>query len=153
LLFLDRRDDARVTLEREYLGMPATNLSRTELNRITGEIVDSAIKVHKHLGPGLLESAYQACLAYELRKRGFHVAEHVPIDITYEELRVPIAYRADMVVNDAVVTELKAVSHTTENHEAQLQTQLGFGGFRVGLMINFHATRLRDGIHRRVNSF
>jgi GxxExxY protein len=133
--------------------MASPAVPRTELNRITGQIVDAAIKVHKRLGPGLLESAYQACLTYELRKREFSVAENVPIPLVYEDLRVPIAYRADIVVNNSVVVELKAVSATTETHEAQLQTQLTLGVYRVGLLINFHEVLLKDGIRRRVNSF
>jgi GxxExxY protein len=101
----------------------------------------------------LLESAYQSCLAYELRRRGFTVDENVAIPLEYEELRIPVAYRTDMVVNQSVIVELKATRQITEVHEAQLLTQLAQGGYRVGLLINFHALRLKDGIRRRVNAF
>jgi GxxExxY protein len=133
--------------------MHGEHLSRADLNHRTGLIIKAAMKVHSFLGPGLLESAYQACLAYELRKLGFVVEENVPIPLIYEELRVPIAYRTDLIVDDAVLVELKAIQQALERHEAQLQTQLKLGQYRVGLLINFHEEHLRDGIRRRVNNF
>lgn len=129
------------------------SLTREELNRISGQIIDSAIKIHSRLGSGLLESAYQKCLAYELRNRGFDVKENYPIPIVYEELHIAIAYRTDLLVNDAVIAELKTADSIADEHEAQLQTQLNFGGFRLGLLINFRAPRLKEGIRRRVNNF
>jgi GxxExxY protein len=133
--------------------MHGEHFSRADLNERTGLIIKAAMKVHSFLGPGLLESAYQACLAYELRKLGFTVEENVPIPLIYEELRVPIAYRTDLIVDDAVLVELKAIQQALERHEAQLQTQLTLGQYRVGLLINFHEKHLRDGICRRVNKF
>jgi GxxExxY protein len=133
--------------------MHGQHLSQQDLNAKTGQIIEAALKVHTRLGPGLLESAYQACLAFELRKRGFNVVEKHPVPLIYDELRVDIAYRADLIVDDAVVVELKAVQKLGETQEAQLQTHLNLGGFRVGLLFNFHELRLKDGIRRRVNNF
>ena len=126
---------------------------RENLNRITGQVIDSAMRVHTVLGPGLLESAYQACLAFELRKRGFRVTTQVPVPITYEQVQVEVGYRVDLLVEECVIVELKAIEKLAEVHEAQLQTRLRFGGFKVGLLINFHEHHLKDGIRRRVNNF
>lgn len=127
--------------------------NRTTLNDITGQIVDSAMKVHTVLGPGLLESAYQACLAFELRKRGFRVTTQVPVPVVYEEVQVEVGYRADLLVEESVIVELKAVEKLAEVHEAQLQTHLKFSGLKVGLLINFNEHHLKNGIRRRVNHF
>ena len=113
---------------------------------------DAAMKVHSVLGPGLLESAYQACLAYELRKRGFSVACQVPLPIIYEGVQVDVGYRIDMIVQDAVLAELKAISKLLPINEAQALTHLKLSGYRVGLLINFHVLRLKDGIKRFVNN-
>ena len=121
------------------------------INAITAEIIDAAIKVHRRLGPGLLESAYKACLAFELRKRGLKVEEEVPVTLQYDELRVENAYRMDMLVEDAVVVESKAISKTIPIHESQLLSHLNLTGYQVGLLINFHVLRLKDGIKRFVN--
>src|SRR5689334_17133416 len=121
------------------------------INAITAEIVDAAIKVHKRLGPGLLESAYKACLAFELRKRGLRVDEEVPVTLEYDELRVENAYRMDMLVEKCVVVESKAISKTIPLHEAQILSHLNLTGHEVGLLINFHVLRLKDGIKRFVN--
>ena len=131
--------------------MHGSHLSRAQLNSKTREIIAAAMKVHTVLGPGLLESAYQRCLAYELRKRGFQVVEEYPISLDYDQLHVEVVCRADHVVDDAVVVELKAIERLADTHEAQLQTHLNLGGFRVGLLFNFHETHLKDGIRRRVN--
>jgi GxxExxY protein len=127
--------------------------TREQLNHITGQIVDGAMKVHTALGPGLLESAYQACLAFELRKRGLRVSTQVPVPIVYEQVQVEVGYRTDLLVEERVIVELKAIEKLAEVHEAQLQTHLKFGGFRVGLLINFNEHHLKDGIRRRVNNF
>jgi GxxExxY protein len=91
-----------------------------EINEVTGEILDAAIKVHQILGPGLLESAYEACLIYELRKRGLNVAAQVPLPIIYEEVHLEAGYRLDLVVQDAVVVEIKSVEAVLPIHKAQL---------------------------------
>jgi GxxExxY protein len=121
------------------------------INDISGAVMDAAMKVHSVLGPGLLESAYQACLAYELRKRGFKVECQVPVPIVYESVFLEVGYRMDMLVNDAVVTELKSTSKLHPINEAQLLSLLKLSGHRVGLLINFHVLHLKDGIKRIVN--
>jgi GxxExxY protein len=122
-----------------------------DVNEISGEIVDAAMKVHSTLGPGLLESAYEACLAYELRKRGLRVRTQVPVPIVYDGLVIEQAYRMDMLVEEAVVVELKAVTKVTPVDEAQILSHLILSRHRLGLLINFHVLRLKHGIRRFVN--
>lgn len=117
----------------------------------SGQVIDSALKVHSVLGPGLLETAYLACLAYELRSRGLQVAEQVPVPVVYEGVRIDVAYRMDLLVEEVVVVEAKAVAKLLPVHHAQLLSYLKLGGRNVGLLINFHERRLRDGIVRVVN--
>ena len=127
-------------------------MSPDELNTATGEIVDAAYRVYGVLGPGLLESAYQRCLAYELRKRGLAVATQAPIAVRYDDLLVDDAYRADMLVQGEIIVELKTADAISALHEAQLLTYLRLNRSRVGLLINFHSGRLKDGIKRMVNN-
>jgi len=122
-----------------------------DIESVSKEIVDSAMKVHSALGPGLLESAYSACLAYELRKRGLRVRTEVPLPVVYDGMRLDIGYRIDQLVEEAVVVELKAVSKVTELHDAQLLSQLVLGHYKLGLRINFHVVHLKHGIRRMVN--
>ena len=122
-----------------------------ELNEISGGVVDGSITVHTFLGPGLLESAYQTCLAYELQKRGFAVQTQVELPIVYGDIKIDVGYRVDLVVEGLLLVEIKAVSRIQLIHEAQLLSYLKLGGFRVGLLINFHVPRLKDGIKRMVN--
>ena len=121
-----------------------------EIERVAHEIVDAAFKIHSKLGPGLLESAYQAFMVYELRKRGLRVDEEVPLPVTYEEVRLDLGYRIDLIVNDCVLVELKSVEKLHPIHEAQLLTYLKLTGKRVGLLINFNTRLIRDGIKRMV---
>jgi len=121
-----------------------------EINQITHEILDSAYKVHTALGPGLLESAYRTCLAYELRKKGLKVEEEKPVPIIYEEVKLDCGYRMDLLVENAVVVELKTVDSFTDVHFAQILTYLRFGEKRVGLLINFNVKSLKNGIKRFV---
>ena len=121
------------------------------INDVTGAVVDAALKVHSVLGPGLLESAYEACLAYELRKRGREVTMQFELPVMYDEIRIDLGYRVDLLVEGSVVVELKTVSKLLPVHEAQLLSYLKLGDFRAGLLINFHAGRLKDGIKRMVN--
>ena len=121
------------------------------INEVTGAVVDGAIKVHSLLGPGLLESAYQACLAYELRKRGLEVATQVELPVVYDAIRIDLGYRIDLLVERSVVVELKTVTKLLRVHEAQLLSYLKLGDFRAGLLINFHTARLKDGIKRIAN--
>jgi GxxExxY protein len=129
------------------------DLTNDEINERTGQIIDAAMKVHTFLGPGLLESTYELCLAHELQSRGLGVTTQYPIRLAYEQLRIEVAYRADMLIDSAVIVELKAVEKLAPIHEAQLLSYLKLTGFRVGLLINFHELKLKDGIRRRVNNF
>jgi GxxExxY protein len=123
----------------------------TAINDVSGSVVDAAMKVHTQLGPGLLESAYQACLAYELTKRGLDVQTQVALPVIYDEVRIDCGYRVDLLVERSVLVEIKAVSKLLPIHEAQLLSYLKLGGFWAGLLINFHVPRLKEGIKRMVN--
>ena len=123
-----------------------------EINVRSGQVVDAAMKVHSVLGPGLLESAYEACLAYELRKRGLTVSVQVPLPVEYERMRLDLGYRIDLLVDDVVVVECKAATKLLPIHEAQLLSYLKLSKHRVGLLVNFHSVHLKDGIKRMMNS-
>lgn len=120
-------------------------------NALTSEIIAAAIEVHRQLGPGLLESAYEACLVYELRKRGLKALSQVGLPVIYDEVKLDVGYRIDILVEDSVIIELKAVEKVIPLHEAQLLSYLKLSGKKVGLLMNFNVTRLKDGITRRAN--
>ena len=120
-------------------------------NQISGVILDAAIAVHMALGPGLLESAYQACLAYELTSRGLRLQTQVPLPIKYRGVCVDAAYRIDLIAEDLVIIEIKAVERLLPIHEAQLLSYLKLSDTHLGLLINFHVLRLKDGYKRIVN--
>lgn len=115
-------------------------------------VIGAAIRVHSVLGPGLLESTYEVCLAEELRQRGHDVRTQVAVPVVYRGLEVPNGYRIDLLVDEQVVVEVKAVEAIAAVHKAQLLTYLKLSGYPIGLLINFLGTRLRDGIRRMVNS-
>jgi|ERR1035437_2160338 GxxExxY protein len=119
-----------------------------ERDQITHEILDSAYKVHSTLGPGLLESAYRTCLAYELRKKGLYVEEEKPLPIIYDEIKLECGYRIDMLVEHEVIVELKTVNELNNVHLAQILTYLRFSKKHVGLLLNFYVKSLKDGIKR-----
>ncbi len=121
-------------------------------NEVSGQIVDAAMKVHTALGPGLLESAYEGCLAYELRKRGLKVAVQLGLPVVYEGVNIDVGYRIDLLVQELVIVELKAVDKIAPIHHAQLLTYLKLSGKQLGLLINFNVLHLRDGIKRMVNN-
>ena len=121
-------------------------------NEITGAIVDTAIHIHRGLGPGLLESVYRKVLAYELRKRGLHVLEEEPIPVVWDEVRLELGFRADLIVNLMVVVETKSVEKVAPVHKKQLLTYLRILDMRVGLLINFNVELLKNGISRVVNN-
>jgi GxxExxY protein len=123
-----------------------------EINEMTGIIVDSAMKVHTTLGPGLLESVYQRCLIHELQKRGLRTASQVPLPVFYDGELIEGAYRIDILVEDAVIVELKAAESLIPLYSAQLYSYLKLSDKRVGLLINFNTTHLRNGIRRVINS-
>ena len=126
---------------------------KDRLDQITRRIIGAAIEVHKTLGPGLLESAYQACLAFELRERGLQVQEQEPLPIKYKNVRLDCGYRMDVVVENSIVVEIKAIEQLAPIHQAQLLSYLRLSGKRVGLLINFHARGLKQGVKRIVNEF
>lgn len=118
---------------------------------VTGAILDAALRVHTVLGPGLLENAYQACLAYELRKRGFGLREQVAMSLRYEEITLDVGYRLDMLIDERLVVELKSVEKLLPLHIAQVVSYLKLANRRAGLLLNFNTVHLRDGIRRIVN--
>jgi GxxExxY protein len=128
-----------------------TLVATPRINQITAAIVNSAMKVHSLLGPGLLESAYDACLAHELRTRGFRVATQVGLPVVYDGEKLELGYRIDLLVENLVVVEVKCVEAIHPVHEAQLLSYLRLSGKNVGLLINFHVARLKDGIKRMVD--
>jgi GxxExxY protein len=117
---------------------------------LTREIIAAAIEVHRALGPGLLESAYQACLSKELQLRSLEFVQQVELPLTYKDVKVDCGYRIDLIVMNRVVIELKSVQELLPVHEAQLLTYLHLTGLRIGLLINFNVAVLKDGIRRRV---
>ena len=119
-------------------------------NEISGAVVDAAMKVHSALGPGLLESAYAACLKHELIKRGLKVICEVPLPVVYDGVKLEAGYRLDLVVEDTVVVELKAIEALAPIHQAQIISYLKLSGKPTGLLINFHTLHLKDGIKRFV---
>lgn len=122
------------------------------VNAISGQVVDAAMRVHSKLGPGLLESAYQACLTYELCKRGLNVRTQVRLPIVYDGVRIGVGYRLDLLVEEVVIVETKALASILPVHEAQVLSYLKLSGCQVGLVINFHELHLKDGIRRLVNN-
>jgi GxxExxY protein len=120
-------------------------------NEIGNAIIASAMKVHSTIGPGLLESAYETCLLYELEKRGLPVRRQALIPIRYEDLTIDNGYRIDLLVGDRVVVELKAIEAILPVHRGQLLSYLRLGGFKLGYLLNFHVAHMRDGIVRMAN--
>jgi GxxExxY protein len=119
-----------------------------ELNLISEKVIGCAIEVHKDLGPGLLESAYEECLAYELVKAGFKIERQKPVPVLYKDIKLDCGYRIDILVESLVVIELKTVEAFNPVHEAQILTYLKFSGKPLGLLINFNVTLLKNGIRR-----
>ena len=122
--------------------------NHAELNELTGQIIGAAIEVHRHLGPGLLESAYETCLAYELRQLGLAVERQKALSLIYKEIRLDQGYRIDLFVEQRVIVELKVVEQIAPVHEAQVLSYLRFSGCKVGLLLNFNVKLLKDGIRR-----
>lgn len=121
-------------------------------DKLTERIIGAAIEVHKALGPGLLESAYQKCLFYELESQGFDVKQEIPLPITYKDIVLDHGYRIDLLVENEVVIEIKTVEKFTDVHTAQILTYLKLGQFPIGLLINFHSKLLTSGIKRFINT-
>lgn len=117
---------------------------------LTGDVIGAAIEIHRHLGPGLLESAYCECLAYEFSKRGINFEREVSLPVRYKEVKLDCGYRLDFLVEEQVVVEVKSVEALGAIHQAQLLSYLKLGGHRLGLLINFNVPVLREGIKRLV---
>lgn len=124
---------------------------RDQLNKLTEIIIGSAIQVHRTLGPGLLESAYESCLAYELRKRGLAVEQQKAVPLVYEEVKLECGYRMDLFVERSVVVEVKSVDGLAPIHEAQVLSYLRLSGAKLALLINFNVTVLRSGVRRFIS--
>ncbi len=125
---------------------------KNDINEITQAIIGAAIAVHKELGPGLLESTYEACLAYELTQRGLKIELQKALPVIYQEVNLDCGYRIDILVENHVIVELKAVERIVPIHEAQLLSYLKLSGCKVGLLINFNVKVLKNGIRRMVNN-
>ena len=120
-------------------------------NEISNEVIGAAIEVHRNLGPGLLESAYEECLCYEFDQRGIKYERQKPLPIAYKKTKLDCGYRLDLVVNDLVILELKAVDQIQPIHNAQVLTYLKLSKLKLGILINFNVTVLKNGIKRIVN--
>lgn len=120
-------------------------------NELSNKIIGCAIEVHKHLGPGLLESAYQECLYYDLMQAGLRVQKEKPMPIVYKEVKLDHGYRIDLLVEEKVVIEIKTVDAFIDVHTAEVLTYLRLGGYKLGLLINFQTTLLKKGIKRVIN--
>jgi GxxExxY protein len=122
-----------------------------DIEDIGRTVIGAALKIHSKVGPGLLESAYETCMLYELEKQRLRARSQVLIPLRYEELIVDNGYRIDLLVEEAVVVELKAVTAILPVHRGQLLSYLRLGGFKLGFLLNFHVAQMRDGIVRMVN--
>jgi len=120
------------------------------LNKITESIIGAAIEVHKALGPGLLESAYEECLCKELSLRGIKFTRQITVPVEYKNTKLECGYRLDLLVENSIVVEIKSVEKLMPVHEAQLLTYLRLGHWNIGLLINFNVSLLKDGVRRRV---
>jgi GxxExxY protein len=132
-------------MERGYEPIPA------DVEVLTKNVVDAAFSVHKTLGPGLLESVYEACLNHELKKRGCRVATQVPVPVVYDGMRLDAGLRLDLIVEDKLIVEVKSVERMNPVYDAQLLTYLKLTGIRLGLLINFNVGVIKQGIKRMVS--
>jgi GxxExxY protein len=141
-----RREDKRGIMFDE-------NPEKQRLDAITDKIIGAAISVHRVLGPGLLESAYEECLCFELSQMGLKFQRQVPLPVQYKDVTLDCGYRIDIVVENSVIIEIKAVERLIPVHEAQLLSYLKLSKLRVGLLMNFHVPVLKSGLKRIVNNF
>ena len=122
-----------------------------ELDPFTYRVISAAIEVHREMGPGLLESIYEACVEYELKKRGLRVVRQQPVPIIYQGVRIEIGFRADLIMEDLVIVEIKSVELVAPVHKKQLLTHLRLADKRLGLLINFNVALIKEGITRIAN--
>jgi GxxExxY protein len=134
-----------------YMSALPSSFRPLRVNQVSGAIVSCAMHVHSVLGPGLLESAYQGCLAHELRKRGLEVASQVGRPVIFDGEKIELGYRIDLIVENLVIVEVKSVEAMHPAHQAQLLSYMRLSGIGVGLLINFYVLHLRDGIKRMVD--
>jgi GxxExxY protein len=120
-------------------------------NDIVKKVIDLSFKIHKNLGPGLLENMYQNCLVYELQKLGYQVEKEKALPVIYETIKMECGYRVDILIDNKVVVEVKSINSLLDIHLAQLLTYLRIGKFKLGLLINFNSPLLKDGIKRVIN--
>ncbi|PKB78194.1 MAG: GxxExxY protein [SAR202 cluster bacterium Io17-Chloro-G9] len=124
---------------------------RTQVDQLTDIIIGSAIEVHRALGPGLSESAYESCLVFELRERGLKVEQQEPLPVVYRQVKLDCGYRLDLLVEETVIVEVKAVDRLAPFHQAQILSYLKLSGLAVGPLINFNVRLLKQGVRRVVN--
>jgi GxxExxY protein len=148
--FISRRP-RKIGAQNERIAKIAKKKQMTE-NDISYKIIGAAIEIHKSIGAGLLESAYENALAYDLKELGFNVQQQVPMPFIYKEVKQEVGYRIDLLVNSKVIIEVKAVEAVAPVHFAQLLTYLKLSGIKLGLLINFNSKTLKDNIHRVVNN-
>jgi GxxExxY protein len=125
--------------------------SKSGFNALTGQLIGMGIDVHAGLGPGLLESCYKECLYYKILRSGLYVEREKPLPLVFEDLKIPCAYRIDLLVENKILLEIKSVDALTDLHMAQTLTYLKLGKFRLGLLLNFNVPKLKDGIKRVIN--
>jgi len=155
-LLLDVNEDGHIIADTCFTAENTEAAEMTEkdkLNRITESIIGAAIDVHRTLGPGLLESSYEACLVFELAERGLKIEQQKPLPVVYREVKLDCGYRLDILVEKGVIVEVKAVDKLAPIHKAQLLSYLRLSGCKVGLLINFNVKVLKDGVVRVVNDF
>jgi GxxExxY protein len=145
------REDCSADTGLASSGSVSASEEAQRINPLSYRVIGAAIRVHRELGPGMLESAYQACLHVELVDEGLSVQRQVPLPVTYRGRRVDCGFRIDLVVDDALLVEIKAVERILPVHRAQVRSYLQQTGLKLGLLINFNVTRLHDGIARIVN--
>lgn len=124
-----------------------------DINEITGKIIDASIKVHGKLGPGLFESVYEEALSYELTKRGLKLQRQVPVPVYYESLKMEVGFRADILVEEAVIVEIKSIEKIASVHKKQVLTYLRLTDLKIRLLINFNEELLKNGITRLINNY
>ena len=122
-------------------------------NEIAAAVVDAAFKIHTTLGPGLFESVYEAILEYELQKRGLRVAHQIRLPVHYEEVRLALGFRVDLIIDEKVIVEVKSIEALAPVHKKQLLTYLRLTDLRLGLLINFNVELIKHGIHRVINGY
>ena len=129
----------------------AFDYTKSPHNALTGKIIGVAIEVHRTLGPGLLESAYEACLVFELQEKGLNIERQKPLPLVYKNVKLDSGYRLDLIVETKVVVEVKSMTEIAAVHKAQLLSYLRLANLQIGLLINFNVKMLKQGIHRIIN--